>query len=154
MKVKLFLSSIFIIGLLIQMNIANAEDTQEQSKTEQTWETISVMSQAAAEKTANSVKKESKKAARVVKEKSSVVAEKTAKHVKSGAKKAEKATVRGANKVSNVTAKGIKKAGEKMQSSADKTIEATDKNLTKTETKCGCKSNCRCKDNCDCKKEE
>ena len=41
----------------------------EQSKTESAWETVSVMSQAAAEKTADSVKSGSKKAGHFIKEK-------------------------------------------------------------------------------------
>ena len=125
-----------------------AETVEEQTKAESAWETVSVMSQAAAEKTAESVKSGSKKAGLFIKEKSTEAAEKATPHIKSGANKAKTATIRGAKKVSKATAKGMKKAGEKIQSSADRTIEDSNKYLEKTAPKCKC--NCSCGNNCKC----
>ena len=46
------------------------------------------------------------------------------------------------------TAKGMKIAGAKMQSSAEKSIEKSDKYLEETAPKCKC--NCNCGNNCQC----
>ena len=125
MKKFLMITLALTAGILLSANITFAENVQEQTKAEETWETVTVMSQAAAEKTAESVREGSKKAGKAIAEGSKKAADKAAPHIKSGAEKVKTATVRGANKVSNSTAKGMKKMGKKMQSSAEKTIEKT-----------------------------
>ena len=148
MKKIFVLSILFAVGLFTCLNSVNAEEMApvEQPMSETMIETLSVKTHAAAEKTADSLKVGSKKAANAVKSTSVKAAKSTAKHVKSGAKKAKAATVRGANKVSNSTAKGMKKAAVKMQNKAEQTIERTDEELAKTAPKC----KCNCGENCNC----
>ena len=141
--------SLLIAVIMVSNSVCAEGVVQEHTKAESAWETVSVMSQAAAEKTADSVKTGSKKAGKFIKEKSTEAADKAAPHIKSGANKVKRATVRGANKVSNSTAKGMKKLGNKMQNRADKTIMKTDKILEETAPKCNC--NCSCGGDCKCK---
>ena len=148
MKKILTILSIIAVSCLMSSVSYAVETVEEQTKAESAWETVSVMSQAAAEKTAESVKSGSKKAGLFIKEKSTEAAEKATPHIKSGANKAKTATIRGANKVSNSTAKGMKKLGRKMQNHADRTIEKTDKVLEETAPRCKC--NCSCGNDCKC----
>lgn len=150
---KNFLTVFFALSVCLTMSSVYAEETSEPTKTEQVMDTITVKTQMAAERTADSIKSGSIKAGQFVKEKSSVAAESTAMHAKSGAGKLKRATLRGANKVSNKTARGMKKFGEKMQNSADRTIEKTDKALMETQKTETCKCGCNCGCNCGCVKE-
>lgn len=137
--------------MMITTSAVMADNTTEPSKTEQILTTVSEKAEAAAAKTADSVKSGSQKAGIFIKEKSIIAKDKTLIHARKGADKAKRATVRGANKFSNATAKGLKKAAEKMQDSADRTIERTDRNLQESMPKCNCKQQqCPCSDNCDC----
>ncbi len=147
---KNFLTVFFALSVCLTMSSVYAEETSEPTKTEQIMDTITVKTQMAAERTADSIKSGSIKAGQFVKEKSSVAAESTAMHAKSGAGKLKRATLRGANKVSNKTARGMKKFGEKMQNSADRTIEKTAKNIEEMSQK----SNCNCGENCKCNVHE
>jgi len=149
MKKIVGIFSLLTLSFLICSNSFAEEPIVEQSKAESAWETVSVLSQAAAEKTAESVKTGSKKAGIFIKEKSIEAADKAAPHIKNGANKAKTATLRGAKKVSKATAKGIKKAGAKMQNSAEKTIEDSDKYLEETAPKC----KCNCGNSCNCNED-
>ncbi len=149
---KKFLTMIAVLTVAFMTNCAMAQETTDMTKTEQIMNTISEKTEAATDKTVESVKYGSKKAGRFIKEKSVIVGEKTVEHAKSGAHKAKKATVKGANQVSNVTAKGMKKAAQKMQNSAERTIEKTNKNLEEMKTpKCKCEEiKCNCNNDCGC----
>ena len=69
MKKILMMLSILAIGMFTTTFSITAEEvTNEPTKAESAWETVSVMSQAAAEKTAESVKEGSKKAGQAIAE--------------------------------------------------------------------------------------
>lgn len=149
---KKILTLAIVLCSVMSVRTAYGYEMPKQTKAEQIMDTISIKAQDTAEDAADSVKSGAKKTGNFIKEKSIIVGEKTAKHAKSGAKKAKNATIKGANKVGNVTAKGLKKAGEKMQSSAENTIERTDKALSESSKKCEC--NCNCGENCKCNETE
>lgn len=144
MKKSLLISAVVIIS-------ASAVFAAETNvKNEGIIDNITFQAQDMAETAVDNVKTGAQKTGLFIKEKSTMVGETTAKHAKKGAKKAKNATIRGVNQVGNTTAKGLKKAGEKLQSSAEKAIETTDKNIENATPKCEC-INCNCNENCDCK---
>ena len=149
---KKVLTLIAIVALSAILNSAIAEETTCQEKSGNFFQKVSDKTQETAEFTADSVKMGTKKAGHFFRDTTKVIGHKTAENAKKGADIAKDATVRGANKVSNSTAKGMKKAAEKMQSSADRTIERTDKALEETAPKKKCNCNCGCGENCDCAK--
>ena len=103
--------------------------TTPQSKTEKIFDTVTTKTKETAQKTADIVKKDSKKAGEYIIDKSSDIAEDTGDAVKSGAKKAGEATVRGARKAKRATARGIRNTAEKIQKAAQKSIDESNKQL-------------------------
>ena len=130
---KNILNLTLALSFVLCANCAFADTTAQTNKAGQLLDDMTLQTELAAEDAVENIKAGSKEAGKFVKEKSILFGRKTAKHAKNGADKAKKATLRGANKVSNATAKGMKKAAEKMQTSAENTIERTDKYLSETE---------------------
>ena len=141
-------SFVILVAVIISTGVVFAAESNV--KNEGIMENITFQAQDMAETAVDNVKTGAQKTGIFIKEKSIMVGETTAKHAKKGAKKAKNATIRGVNQVGNTTAKGLKKAGEKLQSSAEKAIETTDKNIENAAPKCEC-INCNCNENCDCK---
>ena len=112
------------------------EDTADAIKTnsKKAGKVIKDKSVEVGNKAKENVKSSSKKAGKFIKDKSKEAGEKTKEGAKKGAKKVKDATVKAGNKVQNATAKGMKKAGKKIQESAEKTIEKTDKVLQEDST--------------------